>query len=174
MEGERSRPDQASRARDQELPGIVIRRGRPGDIDELVEIEIQAFGNDPGFAPYMLSRARFRAFMARKSATVIIAEELGDVVGYAIVTYSNRRLSAYLYSIAVAKNYRRKGVASLLLVAAEADAVGHACNRMFLETRFKDPGASNFYDQAGFAWDQTIPNFYGPGGTAIRYTKVLG
>src|SRR3977135_1927685 len=103
-------------------PQISVRNAERGDIDALIELEHRVFATD------RLSRRSLRRFLTSKTADVLVAPGEGSrLAGTAIVRFRPRSLVARLYSIAVAPHMSGRGVAQMLLAAAEAAALQRDC-----------------------------------------------
>src|SRR5262245_32445344 len=106
---------------------VRVRKAERGDIDALIDLEHRVFATD------RLSRRSLRQFLQSRSAEVIVAEHGERLAGTAIVLFRPRSLLARLYSIAVAPAMGGRGVAAMLLAAAEAAAAARGCRAIRLE-----------------------------------------
>jgi ribosomal protein S18 acetylase RimI-like enzyme len=138
------------------------------DLDALLALE-QHF-----FVPDQLSRRSFRHFISSPKSTMIIAEIGGKVAGCALVRYRRGSKIARLYTIAVASEFQRRGVARQLLTAAEEDAMRRRRRSMRLEVREDDPGAIALYEKAGYCRFGRSPRYYDERIDALRFEKPLG
>src|ERR1700757_1447234 len=91
-----------------------LRAGTTADVDGLLELWIEAAENATR-APD--TREAVTALLARDQEAVIVAEHEGDLVGAGIAGWEGWR--CHLYRFAVRPAWRRQGVASALLKAAE-------------------------------------------------------
>ena len=98
-------------------PDIRVRKAARDDLDALIELEERVFATD------RLSRRSLRRFLASPSAELVVAQLASRLAGTAIVLFRPRALVARLYSIAVAPYMAGRGVAPMLLAAAEAAAL---------------------------------------------------
>jgi [ribosomal protein S18]-alanine N-acetyltransferase len=157
-------------------PGAKLRRGRPRDLDALVALERELFSSHI-FAGHLLSRASFRRLLKAPSATFIVAEadaKLGaQIVAYVLVLYRANSRAARIYSIGVAARFRRRGLARMLVAAAETDAVRRGRKAMRLEVRADDRGTIALYDSSGYRRVGRALGYYG-GVDALRLEKALG
>ena len=92
-----------------------LRPAHTGDIDALERLE-QQFPSD------RLSRARFRYLLRQGHADIRVCEHEHGIIGNAVVLYRRGTGIARLYSFVVHPDYRRRGIARLLLEAVEAEA----------------------------------------------------
>ncbi|HEX6613734.1 MAG TPA: GNAT family N-acetyltransferase [Rhodanobacteraceae bacterium] len=147
---------------------IRIRRGRPPDLDALVALEEASFDHD------RVSRAQLRRHIASDSAVVLVAEERGRVLGAALVFFRRGAEAARLYSIAIARPARGKGLGSALLDAAECEARKRGRGAIRLEVRTDNAPAIALYEKTGYRRGPCMAGFYENGLDAWRYEKSLG
>jgi ribosomal protein S18 acetylase RimI-like enzyme len=149
------------------MPGIRIRRAESGDIDALVKLEHRVFATD------RLSRRSLQRFLRSPSAEVIVAVENAQLAGIVIVLFRSRSVVARLYSIAVAPHAGGRGVAPMLLDAAEAAARARGCRAMRLEVHHTNHAAISRYRKSGYREFGRHRAYYEDGGDALRFEKRL-
>lgn len=145
-----------------------LRPARASDVDALLAIEEAVFRTD------RLSRASFRRLVASASASVLVAEADGRVVGYCILLFRSNSAVARLYSIAVGPGQSGRGIGRMLIAAAEREARACSCSALRLEVREDNPRAIAIYGQSGFQVTCRQPDYYEDGMTAVRMHKQLG
>jgi ribosomal protein S18 acetylase RimI-like enzyme len=157
-----------------------LRRGRPRDLDALDALERDTFASDI-FAGHLISRASFRRLLEAPSATFIVteAEPIGaqreaQLRAYVLVLYRANSHAARIYSIAVAARFRRRGLARMLVAAAEQDAVRRGRKAMRLEVRADDRGTIALYESCGYRRVGRAPGYYDGRVDALRLEKALG
>lgn len=150
-----------------------LRRGRRRDLDALAALEREIFKSRL-FAGHLISRASFRRLLALPSATSIVAEIKAQIGAYVLVLYRANSGAARMYSIGVARKFRRRGLAGLLLTAAEKDAVRRGRKAMRLEVRADDRGTIALYESSGYRRVGRAPGYYGGRVDALRLEKALG
>ncbi len=143
-----------------------LRPARPGDIDALAELE-RYFPSD------RLSRARFRYLLRHGHADIRVCEHDGALVGDAVSLYRRGTKIARLYSLVVHPGHQRRGIARLLLQAAEAAADARGCRELRLEVRPDNVPAIHFYQNAGYRLAGRIADYYEDGTEALRMSKRL-
>jgi [ribosomal protein S18]-alanine N-acetyltransferase len=153
-------------------PDAKLRRGRRSDLDALVALERELFSSHI-FAGHLLSRASFRRLLASPSATFIVAEAGAQIAGYLMVLYRANSRVARLYSIGVATRFRRRGLARMLVAAAEKDAIRRGGKAMRLEVRADDRGTIALYESSGYRRVGRAVGYYGRV-DALRLEKTLG
>ncbi len=151
---------------------VRLRRGRTTDLDGLDALEHHIFKSRL-FAGHLISRAGFRRLLASPSATFIIAEA-GALAGYALVLYRANSSAARMYSIGVAAKFRRRGVARMLVAAAEKDAIRCGCKAMRLEVRADSRGTIALYEASGYRCIGRAAGYYGGRVDALRLEKTFG
>ncbi|HEX4236479.1 MAG TPA: GNAT family N-acetyltransferase [Xanthobacteraceae bacterium] len=152
---------------------VRLRRGRRSDLDALAALEREIFKSRL-FAGHLISRASFRRLLALPSATSIVAEIKAQIGAYVLVLYRASSGAARMYSIGVARKFRRRGLAGLLLTAAEKDAVRRGRKAMRLEVRADDRGTIALYESSGYRRVGRAPGYYGGRVDALRLEKALG
>jgi ribosomal protein S18 acetylase RimI-like enzyme len=150
-----------------EAPAVKLRRGRLRDLDALTAIEDAVFTTDN------LSRRSFRHFLTSRGATLLVAEESGELAGYLLVLYRPRSKLARLYSIAVAPHVGRRGVGLLLLDAAEEAAQRRGRRFMRLEVHQHNTRAIARYEKSGYRLFGRRRKYYDNGGDALRFEKPI-
>jgi ribosomal protein S18 acetylase RimI-like enzyme len=148
-------------------PEVLLRPARPGDIDALAEIEARVFRGD------RISRRGFRRFARSPHAALIVAEEQGELAGYALVLFRTGSSLARLYSIAVAPQFAKRGVGSALLAAAEDAAIAADRMAMRLEVHENNAKAIARYRKAGYNLFGRHFQYYADRGNALRFEKRL-
>jgi len=146
---------------------VTLRRGRIGDLDALLALENAVFTTD------MISRRSFRRFLTAPNVALIIAEERGKLVGYALVLYPPRSDLARLYSIAVAPYKAGRGVGPQLLDAAERMARRRGRRAMRLEVHDHNSRAIARYEKSGYRLFGRLRDYYDDHGDALRFEKPL-
>jgi ribosomal-protein-alanine N-acetyltransferase len=147
---------------------VRIRSARRGDIDALMELEHQVFATD------RLSRRSLRRFLQSASAVVLVAEaDDGRLAGTAIVLFRPRSRVARLYSLAVAPHMGGRGVATMLLEAAEEHGRARGASAIRLEVHEANHPAIARYRKSGYAEFGRRLRYYEDGGDALRFQKGL-
>jgi ribosomal protein S18 acetylase RimI-like enzyme len=150
------------------LSQVRVRKAERGDLDALMELEQRVFATD------LLSRRSFRHFLASPGARVIVAEENGSgLAGAAIMLFRPRSAAARLYSIAVAPHMSGRGVAAMLLDAAEDAALARDRRSIRLEVHHTNHAAIARYRKSGYRQFGRHAGYYQDGGDALRFEKRL-
>lgn len=144
----------------------AIRAARADDLDALVGIETAAFVSD------RISRRSFRAALASASVAILVAEDAGGIVGYALVSFRRRSSVARLYSIACVKD-APSGCGRRLLAAAERAAAAAGATALRLEVRDDNDRAIALYRKNGYREIGRYEDYYEDGEAAQRFEKSL-
>ncbi len=128
----------------EEVPGR-IRKFKIDDINEIVEIEEQAFPKTP------YSKEAFLSYANSFPDSFVVIETGKDILGYIIFD-----MSGHIHSTAVKPAYRRKGFGKMLFM----HALKCAKERLWLEVRSKNNTAIRFYKKLGMKIVGKIPNYY--------------
>ena len=143
---------------------VRIRRATRRDLDALVELE-------QGFPGDRMTRAGLSRLLARDSAELWVAEQGQAVVGDAVVLFRHGFDSARLYSMVVDPRFRGRGVAKMLLDAAEEGARERGVIVMRLEVREENSAALALYQQAGYSVRGRTDDYYQDHAAALRLLK---
>lgn len=157
-------PARASRER---LGARSIRPADPADLDALEALEEAVFASDRA------DRRAFRHAMRSPSMTLLVAQDEGGLLGYAMMERRRGSSLVRLTSIAVRPESAGAGLGRHLLAAAEADAMSHGGERLRLEVRADNAPAQRLYDRAGYRRFAVVEAYYEDGGAAWRYDKTL-
>jgi ribosomal protein S18 acetylase RimI-like enzyme len=137
------------------------------DLDNLLELEILVFAND------RMSRRSLRHFLSTPSATVVVAEHLGQIVGCAVVLFRPNSMIARLYSIAVLPRRAGRGIGPALLAASEQAALARRRRTLRLEVYERNHRAIALYRKAGYEQFGRLEKYYADKGNALRFEKHL-
>ena len=149
------------------MPEMRVRRAEPGDVDALIKLEHRVFATD------RLPRRSLRRLLDSPSAVVLVAVENAQLAGIAIVLFRARSAVARLYSIAVAPHVGGRGVAAMLLDAAEEAALARGCRIMRLEVHRANHAAISRYRKSGYREFGRYRTYYEDGADALRFEKRL-
>jgi ribosomal protein S18 acetylase RimI-like enzyme len=103
---------------------FTLRHGTPEDIDDLLALWLDAAENDgrPADTPGAVA-----ALLQRDPEALIVADDDGKLIGSVIAGWDGWRY--HLYRLAVRAEWRRRGVGTALLEAAEARLAGFGATR---------------------------------------------
>lgn len=145
---------------------VVIRPARVGDVVGLDRIERAAFATD------RLSPRSLRRLVARPTASLLVAEVEGAILGYALVLLRQGSRTARLYSLA-RDPAAPSGLGGRLLEAAEAAARAQGRTALRLEVGHSNMNALRLYERRGYRVTGSRPGYYEDGSTALLMRKPL-
>ena len=136
---------------------MSVRKFRPSDLKRVYEIENMSFDQSYGIQIFQQ--------LYEMGIGFLVAEENGYVVGYVMfwLKYENQ---GHIISLAVDKNYRRRGHGSELLAKA-LSLLFLITDTVYLEVRASNKGAIEFYKQFHFIEDRVVPGYYESGEDAV-------
>ena len=133
-----------------------IRVATGDDLDAVMAIERAAFPTDAW------SDSAMRETLA--DADAFVAEDAGQVVGYAAVLAPQGSGDADVLTIAVGDARRGEGTGAALLDRMLATAAERGAHRVFLEVRADNPVAQHMYETRGFRPVGRRRRYYQPDG----------
>ncbi len=140
----------------------MIREYRVRDFRDIMEIDKEAFSpRNPVYDVYIY---------VTYGSDLLVADIGGKVVGYVAVMDIDRETSK-IVSLAVKKEFRRKGIGFKLLSTAIERCKERRKKKVLLEVRVSNYPAQNLYKKIGFKIVDIIPNYYQDGEDA--YLMVL-
>jgi [ribosomal protein S18]-alanine N-acetyltransferase len=158
------------------LPGLILRRYRPSDFDALLAMDQLCFPKTIAYG-----RREMKSYLQSEGSHCIVAEitgsefpdsEISRTIAGFILTESDAEF-AHVITLDVLESYRRQSVGSLLLEAAEREAVFRGITRMYLETATTNKAAIALWKKHGYVETATIKNYYGRGQNAFEMQKQL-
>lgn len=105
------------------------------------------------------------------AAITLVAVEEGKIAGYAFAVKGVE--DADVANIAVAPQFRRRGIAQALLKALEERAAAADVQRLFLEVRVSNAPAMLLYLKNGFTGSYVRPRYYADGEDALVMVKPV-
>jgi [ribosomal protein S18]-alanine N-acetyltransferase len=120
---------------------VVLRPARDADIDAVLEIEHESFG-DPW------NRAAFVDLVDDPRVAFLIADAGGVVRGYVVAWFVLDE--GEIGNLAVSRNARRRGIGALLLDGAIAAVRASDVDTLYLEVRDSNAAARALYASRGF------------------------
>jgi len=136
---------------------IMIRRFELRDLEEVLQIEAQAFPKSS------YTREMFLHYYRVHPETFLVFEE-DRVWGYIIF-----KPDGHVISLAVAPPSRRRGVGRRLMEACESMC---RTGRLRVEVREGNTGAQSFYKSLGFQLKSRIPFYYGTEDAYVMEKKI--
>lgn len=153
------RMDRASDHCAAKVPGIVLRRAIPGDLDVLVALDQACFSDFWRYDATLMA-----GYLTSERAAVATVD--GEVIGYTLSTID--RGEGMFGRLAVVPTYRRHGVGRALV----ADVLGfmhrNGAKSVSLYTQRENEAAQALYERCGFRVVGVPQHFLAFGGTVAR------
>jgi len=130
-----------------------------------LEIEQASFGADA------YTREMFAEIAGSKTGAFLVALEGPVVVGYLVTDVAAS--TAYVTSIAVRPDRRRRGLGAALLRWAIQWAAGQRAGRMALHVSAANAPAIALYARFGFRAVATVPRYYADGSAALFMVRPV-
>ena len=149
---------------------ITLRSYQAGDLDAMHALDVVCFEK-----PFRFTRSGMRRFAEARKARVIIAQDDAVLAGFIIlhIESADDQRIAYIVTLDIATEYRRRGLAGRLMQAAEHEAARAACVATVLHVFADNDPAIRFYESQGFTRTHRESNFYGPSLDAWVFQKLL-
>ena len=149
------------------MSDFELRRYRAGDLEAMFRLDEVCFEE-----PFRFSLAVMRRFAEARRARVVVAESDGVLVGFCVVHVEAAKVG-YVVTLDVAPEWRRKGLAGVLMGAVEDQVRAAGCEVMVLHVFTGNEAAIRFFERLGFGWGGVDVVFYGDGVGALVYQKGL-
>ncbi|MBI5212584.1 MAG: ribosomal protein S18-alanine N-acetyltransferase [Nitrospirae bacterium] len=130
---------------------VYIREMYPDDVVEVLDIERQSFT-----MPW--SDTSFRSEIYSRYSITRVAELNGTIVGYICVKHVADE--GHLLDLAVHPDYRKRGIAKMLLANAIEELRLCGCRFFYLEVRVSNRAAKKLYEDLGFRTVGTRKGYY--------------
>ncbi|WP_216908044.1 GNAT family N-acetyltransferase [Nocardia noduli] len=132
----------------------VLRRARLEDLETIAAVERELFGDSA--YPYMLLRQLFDLH----GAHWVVAEVEDTIRGHALVGLGTKRC-AWVMSLGVTEQYRRRGLGRSLLEHAVEHCRSERADRVRLTVRPSNRGAAALFELAGFVRIAKDDSYFG-------------
>lgn len=143
-------------------------RLKPGDTDvirELLALFRVAFGDDADYAPEKAPDDGYLNELLGEPACIVLAAKTpeGDVAGglvaYELRKFEQPRSEIYVYDLAVAAPYRRRGVATALLNRLRAIGKAVGAHVVFVQADTVDTAAVALYTKLSSSVEPDVVHF---------------
>lgn len=150
---------------------MVYRLYHPDDFPVLYAIEELCFQ-----PPFRFSRSTMRSLVSNANSATWIAEESGQMAGFAIVywTGDTDRSIAYIQTLEVTPAQRYRGIARELLRRVESSADSAGAQAIWLHVAEANTPAIRLYESQGYVQQGSEEDFYAEGIPARIYAKDIG
>jgi aminoglycoside 3-N-acetyltransferase I len=113
----------------------------------------RAFGDSPTYESRQPNDAYLQSLLARDSFVAIAAlagtEVVGGLAGYVLPKFEQARSEFYIYDLAVAEPYRRRGVATAMIDRLKRYASEKGIAVIFVQADYGDEPAIALYTKFG-------------------------
>lgn len=136
---------------------FTLREYKVEDFQTLYEIDRSCF--PPGIA---YSRLELTHYMKLRGAFTIVAEtqrKTPEVAGF-LIAQRHPKGMGHIITIDTVKAFRRHGLGTLLMNAAEERLREAGCDAVFLEVAVDNPSAIRFYKRLKYFTLKTLPHYY--------------
>jgi len=152
---------------------LLLRAATPGDIADLVAFENLVFASEP----HRITPRQWRELVRRAPGLTTVAEAVEPRPGVSrlagVLVLAARGRTLRILSLGTHPDWRRQGVAAVLLRQAAAAAASAGLARIRLEVRTDNEAAIALYARHGYLIVGTLPAYYGVGEDGVRMERVL-
>jgi len=135
------------------------------DLDELYKIELECFGGEA------YPRFVFNYLISNPDSIFLKALKENRVVGF--IAGVCRTHTCTIYTLNVKKDFRRKGIGSILLEAFEKEVLKRNVRKIILQVEVTNIAALNLYLKKGYQISRLLKNYYGWGRDAYEAFKIV-
>ncbi|MGO8758451.1 MAG: GNAT family N-acetyltransferase [Terracidiphilus sp.] len=149
---------------------MLYRPYQPADFAPLYAVEELCFQ-----PPDRFPRAYMRRLVTSTNASTWIAEENAELTGFAIVEWTTmpKGTIAYIQTIEIHPDLRRRGIAAELLRRAEDSARAAGAQAIWLHVDAGNAAAILLYERRGYARQGREEHYYARHRPALIYAKQL-
>jgi ribosomal-protein-alanine N-acetyltransferase len=144
---------------------MLLRHFHSADLQTLYEIDQTCF--PPGVS---YSREELARFIGRRYAKTWIAQEGEAIVGFLVGNREPGRVW-HIVTIDVREQWRRRGIGTTLVDAAEDWAAAQGIRMIYLETADNNHAAHAFYARRGYKKVGKLEHYYANGAAAWIMAK---
>jgi ribosomal protein S18 acetylase RimI-like enzyme len=130
---------------------LSVRTYRPSDRPQLEALWRRVFPNDP---PRNEPAVMIERKLAFQPELLFVGELGGRIVGAVMAGYDGVR--GWIYHLAVAPEFRRRGFATVLMHAAEERLRALGCPKINLQVRAANREVVAFYESLGYAVEDHV------------------
>jgi len=152
------------------MRAVQLRRGTAADVAAMYQLDCLCFEK-----PFRFDLRTMRRFALKPGSIVVVAEDGDLLVGFVILDVTRRKIlpSAYLVTLDVHPEYRRRGIAQELMREVMGRALEQAVTHVNLHVHVGNFAALRFYEAFGFVQFGQVEDFYGPGLDAVWCMKRI-
>jgi ribosomal-protein-alanine N-acetyltransferase len=136
-------------------------------LNELVKLNLRCFRNGENY-----TRQTFKFLFNEPNTLAYKAATNDRMIGYLFAIVQQEGL-AHITTLGVDPEFRRRGIASKLLIHLENRLRAKNINTIALEVRLSNHSARRLYLRHGFAVTQRISNYYSDGEDCLLMIKAI-
>jgi ribosomal protein S18 acetylase RimI-like enzyme len=144
-----------------------IHEAKIGDGRALRSLEEECFDYD------QMSQRVIRNHIRSGTSIFLVGKQGQKIVGYALLFLRKNSRIARLYSLAIAEEFRGKGLAKRLLLKCESKVLGQNKSTLRLEVKENHKAAIQLYTKLGYNEIRRLPHYYQDRTNAIQMEKQL-
>lgn len=146
---------------------LEIQTASLSDLHTLSDLERRVFDYD------VVTQRQMKYLLTSKTAIITKAVLNSLLVGYMILLTRKNSSVLRIYSLAISKEERQRGIGRQLLQKAEQCAVKTGCERIHLELRQENTPALVFYLSEGYSLYGRREHYYTDGAPAMLLRKYI-
>ena len=149
---------------------FVIRKARPEDFSQLMELETGSFSCE------RLSPRRMHHWLEAPNGILLVAvaaDATRHVLGYCLAFTRSDSTVARAYSLAISPAARGKGLGRLLMEGMAKASKRKGCTAVRLEVAKSNTIAITLYEKLNYSTYMSLPEYYEDGQDAWRMQKPL-
>ena len=124
-----------------------------GLVQGLLTLFGQVFEGEPTYTNALPDRQYLEKLLCRETVIVLVAlrdaEVVGGLVAYELEKLEQHRSEIYIYDLAVAEQYRRRGVATGLIAQVRTIASQRGAHVVYVQADLEDEPAIQLYTKLG-------------------------
>jgi [ribosomal protein S18]-alanine N-acetyltransferase len=137
------------------VSSIKLREFYDGEFELLWQLDQECFPRGIAY-----SQRELKHYMEAPGTFTVVAEAHAQAIAGFLVGQRHKRGLGHVVTIDVSPRFRREGVGSMLMEAAERRLQSEGCHSMFLETAVDNTAAITFYKRLGYQSLRILPGYY--------------
>jgi ribosomal protein S18 acetylase RimI-like enzyme len=133
------------------MNGFVVRQFNERDAEQVTRLWAEAFPDDP---PWNQPGEIIRRKVARQPDLFWVGVYRQRIVATVLAGYDGHR--GWIYHLAVASIYQRRGFAREMMTAAETRLKELGCPKINLQIRNSNAGVVRFYQNLGYSTEEIV------------------
>jgi ribosomal protein S18 acetylase RimI-like enzyme len=105
---------------------------------------------------------------------VLFALEKDWIIGYIFAQFYSWNRLGQIHGLIIHPEYRKKGMASLLVKKVEIFMKEHSARGVYVDTPTNNTGGCIFYEKNKFQRAYVMPEYYDAGVDGVTFLKIFG